>query len=64
MSSSRVIRWRIIIDKYKLEVKYIPGLENVVDDSLSRLPMTEEEAKAKELFARHIASTHHLFVSS
>ena len=63
MNSDRVMRWRLIIEEYGTEIKYIPGTENVVADALRRLTMAEEEEKTKELFDHHIESTHHLFAS-
>ena len=49
MSSDRVIRWQLIIEEYRPEIKYVLDLENIVADVISRLSMVEEEAKTKEL---------------
>ena len=48
-NTERVIRWRLILKEYRLELHYIKGGSNVVVDALSRLymlamhPPTEEE---------------------
>ena len=33
------MRWRLIIEEFGTELKYIKGENNVVDDNLSRLDM-------------------------
>ena len=37
-NSDRVMRWRLFIEEYSPELRYIKGTENVVADALSRLP--------------------------
>ena len=37
-NSARVMRWRLFIEEYSPDLKYIKGEENVVADALSRLP--------------------------
>ena len=56
-NTERVIRWRLILEEYGPELRYIKGSNNVVADALSRLPMnndshvsTNQEAMA-EAFA-------------
>jgi RNase H-like domain found in reverse transcriptase/Integrase zinc binding domain len=52
----RVMRWRLIIEEYGPELKYIKGERNIVADALSRLDMpsdkshTAEETYTAELF--------------
>ena len=36
-ASNRIIRWRWLIDEFGPEFQYIPGIQNHVADSLSRL---------------------------
>jgi hypothetical protein len=33
----RVYRWRLLIEEYGPEIKYIKGIHNIVADALSRL---------------------------
>ena len=42
LTSDRVLRWRLYIEEYSLEIKYIKGEKNVVADALSRLEKSEE----------------------
>ena len=37
-TSQRVMRWRLLLEEYGLEIEYIKGPKNVVADALSRLP--------------------------
>ena len=50
--SDRVMRWRLFIEEYSPDLRYIKGEDNVVADALSRLP--------KELSNLVIDDTHHL----
>ena len=42
-NSDRVMRWRLFIEEYSPDLRYIKGEQNVVADALSRLP--KEPAK-------------------
>ena len=43
-NTERVMRWRLILEEYGPELKYIKGEHNVVADALSRLGMRRETA--------------------
>ena len=43
-NTDRVIRWRLIMEEYGPELKYIQGEKNVVADALSRLDLGESPA--------------------
>ncbi len=36
-SSDRVMRWKLLLDKYDSTFKYIRGVDNIVSDAISRL---------------------------
>ena len=38
LTSDRVMRWRLYIEEYGPEIRYIPGPENEAADAISRLP--------------------------
>lgn len=40
--SDRVNRWRLIVEEFASEIKYIKGENNVVADALSQLPLVED----------------------
>lgn len=35
--SSKVIRWKLLIQEFNFDIEYLPGLQNVVADAMSRL---------------------------
>eukprot|EP00957_Ditylum_brightwellii_P097297 7410330-Ditylum_brightwellii.AAC.1 len=37
LSSERVMQWRLLIEEFSPEIKYIKGIKNVVADTLGRL---------------------------
>ncbi len=39
--TERIVRWRILIEEFDPQLKYIPGLKNIVADSLTRLDIEE-----------------------
>jgi len=42
-NSDRVMRWRLYIEEYAPDLKYIKGENNVVADALSRLPLMDKD---------------------
>ena len=36
ITNARIARWVMFLQDYKVEVKYYPGLKNVIADSMSR----------------------------
>ena len=49
-SSDRILRQRLIIEEYGAELRYVKGESNVVADTLSRIPITEDDKHTEELF--------------
>jgi hypothetical protein len=43
-----VMRWRLIIEEYGPELKYIKGERNIVADALSRLDMSSDKSHTAE----------------
>jgi hypothetical protein len=44
----RVMRWRLILEEYGPELKYIKGERNIVADALSRLDMSSDKSHNSE----------------
>ena len=42
-NTERVMRWRLILEEFGPELKYIKGEKNVVADALSRLEMSDNQ---------------------
>ena len=42
-NTARVMRWRLILEEYGPELRYIKGEHNIVADTLSRLKMLESD---------------------
>ena len=47
-NTERVLRWRLVLEEYGPELKYIKGEHNIVADALSRLDITREEDREPE----------------
>jgi hypothetical protein len=45
LKTDRVLRWRLLMEEYRLDIRYIKGPENIVADTLSRLPTTNDPKK-------------------
>ena len=45
LTSERVLRWRLLMEEYSPDIRYIKGPENIVADALSRLPTTNNPEK-------------------
>ena len=41
--SQRVMRWRLLLEEYGPDIRHISGVENVVADAISRLPMAQND---------------------
>ena len=46
--NSRLIRWRLAIQDYCLEVTHIPGTKNQIADALSRIPLNNRDEHTDE----------------
>lgn len=47
-NTERVMRWRLVLEEYGPELRYIKGEQNIVADALSRLDMVPEPRSAEE----------------
>ena len=48
LTSDRVYRWRLLLEKYAPEIVYIKGIHNTVADAISRLEYNPEVNLANE----------------
>ena len=48
MSSQRVMRWRLLLEEYGPDIRYIKGSDNIIADALSRIPNIKETSKKKK----------------
>ena len=60
-NSSRVMRWRLLIEEFGPELIYLPGKKNIVADALSRLDI--EEAKEATTFEQLLTTNAECFAS-
>ena len=56
MKSDYIMRWRLLLEEYDLEMHYIPGPETIVADTMSRIPVIEYDVEVKQLYARNIST--------
>ena len=54
-NTERVMRWRLILEEYNPELRYIKGEHNIVADALSRLDMMSVEEYAETFTEEHYA---------
>ena len=52
-NTERVMRWRLVLEEYGPELKYIKGEDNIVADALSRLDLKEPEAPEEIYLFQH-----------
>ena len=56
MASDRLMRWMLILKEYGSKIHYVPGLENIVVDSMNRIPIIDDDIEVKQLYARKIST--------
>ena len=49
-NTERVMRWRLILEEYGPELRYIKGEDNIVADALSRLDLLDPTDSKEEIF--------------
>ena len=48
LNSARVHRWRLLVEEFGPQIRYVKGVNNVVADTLSRHPMSGQEKEIEE----------------
>lgn len=56
LQTDRVLRWRLLLEEYGAEIKYIKGVVNIVADVLSRYPTTNNPLDTKPPPTKHTLS--------
>ena len=51
MASDRVMRWRLLLEEYGPTFKHVKGVDNVVADAISIIPIEDDEDPPEELCA-------------
>ena len=52
-TTERVLHWRLMLEEYGPNNKYIKGPDNYAADSLSRLPLINSDVEEKEITNKH-----------
>ena len=52
--SQRVMRWRLLLEEYGPDIRHIKGVDNVVADAISRLPMANDDEPSTDKVQSHI----------
>lgn len=47
LQTDRVLRWRLLLEEFGVEIRYIKGVTNIVADVLSRYPTTNDPTAAQ-----------------
>ena len=63
-NTERVMRWRLILEEYGPELRYIKGEANVVADALSRLDMLADHPVSEEEVAEMFAADAQTFMKA
>jgi len=59
-NTERVMRWRLLVEEYGPELRYIKGENNIVADALSRLDMTPDSQFEEEKLRTPAVSFEHM----
>ena len=54
-NTARVMRWRLILEEYGPELRYIKGENNIVADALSRLNILDSDGSKEQMDPSEIA---------
>lgn len=60
LKSQRLLHWRLLIEEFAPEIIYKPGVENVVADGLSRLPLVAPEEKQDVIASSEVVESNYL----
>ena len=52
--SQRVMRWRLLLEEYGPDIRHIKGVDNVVADAISRLPMANDDEPSTDKVQSHM----------
>jgi len=49
-----VLQWRLILEEYRPDIRHIKGVDNVVADVISRLPMANDDEPSTDKVQNHM----------